>query len=54
MLYRREDVNRKIVDLQRLLETTDDPLAIALIKLAIESFESERESLPQTTKKGRD
>ena len=54
MLYTRENVGRKIVDLRRLLETTDDPLAIAQIKLAIESFESERDSLPQTTKKPRD
>jgi hypothetical protein len=34
MLYGRKDIDRKIFDLQRSLEATDDPLAIALIKLA--------------------
>jgi hypothetical protein len=54
VLYGRKDIDRKIVDLQRSLETTDEPLAIALIKLAIESLESERNSLPQTTEEPRE
>jgi hypothetical protein len=45
MMFRREYIERKIVDLQRMLASTDDQLAIALLKLAIESFESERDSL---------
>jgi hypothetical protein len=45
MMFRRETIERKIVDLQRMLASTDDQLAIALLKLAIESFESERDSL---------
>ena len=45
MMFRRENIERKIVDLQRMLASTDDQLAIALLKLAIESFESERDSL---------
>jgi hypothetical protein len=44
-MFRREYIERKIVDLQRMLASTDDQLAIALLKLAIESFESERDSL---------
>jgi hypothetical protein len=46
MRYERENIDRKIVDLQRMLASSDDQLAIALLKLAIESFESERDSLP--------
>jgi hypothetical protein len=45
MMFRREYIERRIVDLQRMLASTDDQLAIALLKLAIESFESERDSL---------
>lgn len=49
MLYRREDVDRKITDLRRLLATTNDDLTVALVKMAIESLESEKDSLPHTT-----
>jgi len=41
MMYQRENIERRIIDLQRMLATTNDPLEIALVKLAIESFESE-------------
>ena len=44
MMFRRETIERKIVDLQRMLASTDDQLAIALLKLAIESFKLERDS----------
>ena len=44
-MFRPEYIERKIVDLQRMLASTDDQLAIALLKLAIESFESERDLL---------
>ncbi len=46
MRYGRENIDRKIIDLQRMLATADDQLEIALLKMAIESFESERDSLP--------
>lgn len=45
MLYGREDIDRKINDLRRMLATTNDPLAIALLNMAIESLEAERDSL---------
>lgn len=45
MRYGRENIERKIIDLQRMLATSDDQLEIALLKMAIESFESERDSL---------
>lgn len=45
MMYRRENIDRKIVDLRRLLATTDDQLVIVLLNMAIESFIAERESL---------
>lgn len=45
MMYRRENIDQKIVDIQRLLATTDDQFVIALLKMAIESFVSERDSL---------
>jgi hypothetical protein len=45
MMYRRGNIERKIIDLQRMLATTSDPLETALLKLAIESFESEMASL---------
>ena len=45
MMYRRENIDRKIIDLQRMLGTTDDLLTIALPKMAIESFLSERDAL---------
>jgi hypothetical protein len=51
MMFRREYIERKIVDLQRMLASTDDQLAIALLKLAFESFESEKGFV---SKKGRD
>jgi hypothetical protein len=47
MRYGRENIERKIIDLQRMLATSDDQLEIALLKMAIESFESERDSLPR-------
>ena len=45
MMSRRESIDRKIIDLQRVLATSDDQLTIALLKMAIESFASERDSL---------
>jgi len=45
MMYRRENIDRKIIDLQRMLATTDDLLTIALLNMAIESFLSERDAL---------
>jgi|tagenome__1003787_1003787.scaffolds.fasta_scaffold20721396_2 hypothetical protein len=45
MMFRRENIERKIIDLQRMLASTDDQLAIALLKMAIESLETERDSL---------
>jgi hypothetical protein len=48
IMYRREVVDRKIVDLQRILASTDDQLTITLLNMAIESFESERDALLQT------
>jgi len=45
MMYRRENIDRKIIDLQRMLATTDDLLTIALLNMAIESFLSERDTL---------
>lgn len=47
-MYRREVIDRKIVDLQRILASTDDQLTITLLNMEIESFESERDSLLQT------
>ncbi len=47
-MYMREVIDSKIVDLQRLLASTDDPLTITLLNMAIESFESERDALLQT------
>ncbi len=51
MLYRSEDIDRKIAEFQRMLETTSDDLAMSLLKMAIESLESERDSLPQAATK---
>lgn len=45
-MYRRENIDRKIVDIERLLATTDDQLVIALLNMAIESFVAERDALP--------
>jgi hypothetical protein len=45
MMYRRENIDRKIIDLQRMLATTDDLLTLALLNMAIESFLSERDTL---------
>ncbi len=41
-MYRRETIDQRISDLQRMLAATDDQLELALLKLAIESFEAER------------
>lgn len=54
MLYRREDIDRKIMDLRRMLATTNDDLTVALLKMAIESLESEKDSLPHTAKEQRE
>lgn len=51
MLYRRDNIDRKIHDLRHMLATTNDPLEIALLKMAIESFETERDSLSQPENK---
>ncbi len=45
MMFRRENIEQKIVDLQRMLATADDQLEIALLKMAIESFLTEMDSL---------
>lgn len=47
MRYGRDNIDRKINDLRRMLATTNDPLEMALLKMAIESFEAERDSLSQ-------
>ena len=44
-MYRLENIQRRISELQRMLATADDQLEIALLKMAIESFEAERASL---------
>jgi len=41
-MFRREVIDKKIVELRRALATTDDELTVALLVMAIESFESER------------
>jgi hypothetical protein len=46
-MFRREVIDKKIVELRRALATTDDELTVALLVLAIESFESERAVLVQ-------
>jgi hypothetical protein len=46
-MFRREVIDKKIVELRRALATTDDELTVALLMLAIESFESERAVLVQ-------
>ena len=40
-MFRREVIDKKIVELRHALATTDDELTIALLMMAIESFESE-------------
>ena len=47
-MFRREVIGKKIVELRRALATTDDELTVALLVLAIESFESERAVLLQS------
>ena len=47
MMFRREVIDKKIVELRRALATTDDELTVALLMMAIESFESERAVLVQ-------
>ena len=54
MMFRRENIERKIIDLQRMLASTDDQLAIALLKMAIESLETERNSVACRRKSARD
>lgn len=54
MLYRRDEIDRRIVDLQRMLTTTDDQLTIVLVKMAIENFQAERDALPASTEERRD
>ena len=44
-MFRREVIDKKIVELRHALATTDDELTVALLVLAIESFESERSVL---------
>ena len=46
-MFRREVIGKKIVELRRALATTDDELTVALLMMAIESFESERAVLLQ-------
>jgi hypothetical protein len=47
IMFRREVIDKKIVELRRALATTDDELTVALLMMAIESFESERAVLVQ-------
>src|ERR1700759_2538058 len=47
IMFRREVIDKKIVELRRALATTDDELTVALLMMAIESFESERADLDQ-------
>jgi hypothetical protein len=44
-MFRRDVIDKKIVELRRALATTDDELTVALLMMAIESFESERAAL---------
>ena len=46
-MFRREVIDNKIVELRHALATTDDELTVALLMMAIESFESERAVLLQ-------
>ncbi len=46
-MFRREIIDEKIIELRRALATTDDELTVALLIMAIESFESERAVLVQ-------
>jgi hypothetical protein len=46
-MFRREVIDKRIVELRRALATTDDELTIALPVLAIEGFKSERAALVQ-------
>lgn len=48
MRYGWQNIDRKIIDLQRMLATADDQLEVALLKMAIESLEFERDSLLPT------
>ena len=41
-MFRREAIDKKIVELRHALATTDDELTVALLVMAIESFQSER------------
>ena len=44
-MYRRENIDRRIADLRQMLATADDQLELALLTMAIESFETERDAL---------
>lgn len=46
-MYRREVIDKKILELHSLLATTDEQLTATLVKMAIESFEAERDALLQ-------
>ena len=43
-----EEIDRKITEVRRAQATAEDPLAICLLEIAIESLVSERASLPQS------
>ncbi len=49
-MYRRENLDRKIIEFQRMLAVTDDQLTVALLKMAIESVLFERNSLASDRK----
>ena len=49
-MYRRENLDRKIIEFQRMLAVTDDQLTVALLKMAIESVLYERNSLASDRK----
>jgi hypothetical protein len=43
-----EEIDRKIAEVRRAQANAEDPLAICLLEIAIESLVSERVSLPQS------